>query len=483
MKEEKTVEPSQRQALGKAMSYFDYISLGIGSIIGVGWVIVAGDWLVRGGPLGAILAFIIGGFLITIIGLCYAELTPAIPVAGGTVAFGYKAFGSATSFLAAWFLSFGYIFICPFEAVAIGWLFEYLIPGLKSHTLYTVGTYQVSLVSIVAGVLLSLFIIALNYRGIKYAARFQTISTALMILCVIVFTLVALWKGSLSNIFPLFAREGTKWPALGSIIGVLGVVPFFMSGFDTIPQTAEESKKKANLKDLGKAVLISIISASLFYAIVALDISLCMPWKETIKLELPTATVFRVSFGYEWAAQLVLFTAFLGLITSFNGFFLAATRVLFSTGRGGLLPKKLGDISQKYQTPKNAILFVSLITLAGPFVGRSSLLPIVNVTSLALVCGWLIACLSAIRLRKIYPEMKRPYRVKSKIILYFGVMISGILILLLILPGSSAQLKWPVEYLILAVWVFLGYIGYRWRKAKKDISDEERAFQILGDYR
>jgi len=444
---------------------------------------VAGDWLVRGGPLGAILAFIIGGFLITTIGLCYAELTPAIPVAGGTVAFGYKAFGSGVSFLAAWFLSFGYIFICPFEAVAIGWLIEYLIPGLKSQTLYTVGTYQVSLVSVVGGVVLSLFIIGLNYRGIKYAARLQTVSTVLMILCAVVFTVVAVWKGSLSNMLPLFAREGTNWPALGSIIGVLGVVPFFMSGFDTIPQTAEESKNNANLQNLGKAVIISIISASLFYAVVAMDIAVCMPWKETIKLELPTATVFRVGFGYQWAAQLVIFTALLGLITSFNGFFLAATRVLFSTGRGGLLPHKLGVTSKKYQTPKNAILFVSLITLAGPFIGRSSLLPIINVTSLALVCGWFIACLSAVRLRKIHPEMKRPYKVKSRIVLYFGLMISGALILLLVLPGSPAQLKWPGEYLILAGWLLLGFIGYRWRKAKKDMSDEERAFQILGDYR
>ena len=62
----------QRKVLARAMSFKNYLGLGLGSIIGVGWVVVAGDWLVRGGPLGAILGFVLGGVLLTVIGLCYA---------------------------------------------------------------------------------------------------------------------------------------------------------------------------------------------------------------------------------------------------------------------------------------------------------------------------------------------------------------------------------------------------------------------------
>ncbi|UCC39290.1 MAG: APC family permease, partial [Candidatus Aminicenantes bacterium] len=167
----------------------------------------------------------------------------------------------------------------------------------------------------------------------------------------------------------------------------------------------------------------------------------------------------------------------------FNGFFIAATRVLFATGRGGLLPEWLGDVNEKYRTPKNAILFVGMLTLIGPFIGRSSLLPIVNVASLAFISGWFITCFSTIRLRKIAPDMKRPYKVKNKINLYLGAAIAGVIIILMIFPGSSAQLKWPLEYIILGAWIFLGYVGYRWRKAKKDMSNEERTYQILGEYR
>ncbi len=483
MNNEEKLFPGKRKALARAMTLKNYVGLGLGSIIGVGWVVVAGDWLIRGGPLGAILGFILGGLLLMVIGLSYAELTPAIPVAGGEVAFAFKAFGSGLSFLTSWFLTFAYISLCPFEAVAIGWLVEFLFPGLKLKSLYAVGGYPVSLLSIVAGITLSLFIIILNYRGVKNSARFQTISTILIFVCVAAFVSIALLRGDFSNMQPLFAGTGTGMAILGSIIAILGIVPFFYSGFDTIPQGAEESAKRLNPKDLGKAVIVSIIIAAGFYAVVILALSVCMPWKRTITYEMPTATAFQAAFGYGWATKLILMAALFGLITSFNGFFIAATRILFATGRAGLLSGWFGDVSEKYQTPKNAILFVGAITLVGPFFGRSSLLPIVNVASLAFISGWFITCLSAVRLRKTFPDMGRPYKVRNKAIFYLGAVIAGIIICLMLFPGTPAQLVWPLEYIILGFWMFMGYLGYRWQITRIKITDEEMAYQILGDYR
>jgi APA family basic amino acid/polyamine antiporter len=481
MEEKERPFPEKRKVLARAMTLKNYVGLGLGSIIGVGWVVVAGDWLTRGGPLGAILGFFLGGLMLTVIGLSYAELTPAIPVAGGEVAFAYKAFGPGLSFLTSWFLTFAYISLCPFEAVAIGWLIEYLFPGLKSESLYTVGGYSVSFLSIVAGVALSLFIIILNYRGVKNSARFQTAATILIFVCVAAFVSIALLRGNFANMQPLFAGSGTGIAVLGSIIAILGIVPFFYSGFDTIPQGAEESAKRLNPKDLGKAVIASLIIAAVFYALVILALSICMPWQKTITYEMPTATAFQAAFGYTWATKLVLLAALFGLITSFNGFFIAATRVLFATGRAGLLSGWFGDVSEKFQTPKNAILFVGSITLIGPFIGRSSLLPIVNVASLAFISGWLITCLSALRLRKTAPDMRRPYKVRNKAVFYLGAAMAGFIILLMLFPGTPAQLEWPLEYIILGVWMLMGYAGFQWQTTRIKMSDEEMAYQILGD--
>ena len=79
-------------------------ALAFGSMIGVGWVTALGSWLSQAGPLGALLAFAAGGALMVCIGLCYAELTPMLPVAGGEVAFAYRAYGTGKAFLVGWTL-------------------------------------------------------------------------------------------------------------------------------------------------------------------------------------------------------------------------------------------------------------------------------------------------------------------------------------------------------------------------------------------
>jgi amino acid transporter len=475
--------PPQRKVLARAVSFSDYVGIGLGSIIGVGWILVAGEWLTKGGPLGTVTAFLIGGLLIATIGKCYAELTPALPVAGGEVAFSYKAFGTGPAFMTGWFLCFGYVSLGPFETTSLGWMFELLIPSAKSAPLYTLGGFEVGLSSIVPGLAIGLYITILNYRGVKNSARFQIVTTVLLIGCGLIFISISLVKGSLSNLRPLFSAGESFRGGFWSIVAVMGLVPWFLAGFDTIPQVAEESGETVQPEKMGKAIVVSIIFGAVFYASMIGAVSLCMPWRESIQLEMPAAGVYQEAFGYVWATKLVLITGVLGLITSLNGIFIAATRVLFAAGRGGLIPRWFGEVHPRFHTPTNAIIFTGGIALAGPFLGRSILIPIVTVSALGYVCAWLITSLAAIRLRRTEPNLARPYRVKNTYTFYLATLISVILILLMILPGSSAQLKWPTEYLILAVWMALGYLGYLWRRSRKDLSQQERDYQILGDYR
>lgn len=462
------------------MTLKDYVSLGLGTMVGISWVIYAGVWIAKGGPLGAILGFVLGGLLLIYVGKCYAELTPAIPVSGGGMAFAYKAFGSGASFLVGWLLCFLYINVCPFLTVAIGWLFEVIFPSAKTGPLYTVGGYTITFSSICSGVLVGFILLVINYRGAKISARFQTISTSLMLVCAAIFIVLAFIKGNFSNLLPLFSGPGTFGSSVAATVAVLAIVPYFMAGFDTISQAAEESGKKMNPKDLGKAVIISIIAGFMFYALITLAVCLCMPWQTAITYDMPTATVFEVAFGYVWAAKLVLVAAFLGLITSLNGAIIAGSRVLFAMSRGGLLTGMFGDTHERYLTPKNSLVFIGIIALAGPFVGRSILAPVVNVGSLTFMAAGVITCYAVIALRKKAPDMKRPYQIRYKLTIYMGVFISVVLVLLLILPRSPSQLNWPIEYLIFVVWMIIGFIAFRLRQRKGDVSEEERSYQILG---
>lgn len=469
----------QRQELARTISFRHYVTLGFGSLIGVGWILVAGELLNKGGPLGTILAFLLGGLLLVPIGQCYSELTPAIPVAGGEVAFSYKAFGTGFAFLTGWILAWGYVSLGPFETASLGWLFEHLVPAAKTAPLYSFGGFDVSLTTILPGLVIGLFVVVVNYVGVRNSVIFQMITTALLLLCTLVFTAVAVVKGSPSNLRPLFSGGETLWAGTVSTVAVLGVVPWFLAGFDTIPQAAEEAGEEMDPRHLGRAIIMTIIGGAVFYAVAIGAVSMCLPWEEAALLDLPPVQVFEVAFGYTWVSKMVLVTGFLGLITSFNGVFIASTRLLFSAGRGGLLPRWFGETHPRYHTPKNAILFAGAIALVGPFIGRAVIIPIVDVAAFVFVLAWFLACLAAIRLRSTAPDLRRPYRVRHMAIMYLGALICGVLTILMVVPGSAAQLRWPLEYAIFVVWLGFGFVLYRWRRSFDEMTEDERAYQIL----
>jgi len=291
----------QRETLERSIPFRNYVALGLGVIVGVGWVVYSGQWLALGGPMGAILAFLIGGLLLLPIGVCYAEMTAALPLAGGELSFSYKAFGSLVSFLTAWVLALEYVAVTPFETIAIGTLLETLMPAIVTDPLYFVGTgdekERVSLSTILPGLLVGAFLIWTNYRGAKHSARFQMIVVVAMMLCTVVFCGVALFRGQFENLLPLFSTAPSGLPSLAgmasAIISVLVVVPFFMAGFDTIPQAAEESGAKMPPRQLGLAILSSIICGSIFYVVIILAVAISMPWQVSSNLPMTTSAVFE----------------------------------------------------------------------------------------------------------------------------------------------------------------------------------------------
>lgn len=474
-----------RHVLKKSMSFGNYISIGLGSIVGIAWVMYTGQWLQSGGPVGAMLAFALCGLLLLPIGACYAEMTTSIPVAGGALAFVFKAFGTLPAFLTAWGLALLYISVPPFETIAIGSLIESIFPGLITEPLYWVDGYKLSLSTIIPGLAAGGFLLWLNFRGAKSSARFQLWTVYLMFSCVLVFTVIALIKGDVSNLFPMFASEGSFW-AVGpsSIIGVLVTTPFFMAGWDAIPQAAEESGLEMKPRQLGYAILFSITLGAVFYVVIILATGMSVSPEQMSQIlqqkdVMPTAEVFRVAFGYEWAAKLVLVAALMGLLTTLNAILISASRLLFSLARGGMLPHWLAKVHPTHGTPSNAIILVGTIGLIGPFVGMAALTPIVNSGSFAVTFTLFMTTLSALKLRKDAPDLKRPYRTHI-ITLCLASVIALILLSLMIFPGSPGQLT-SFEFTFVGIWLFLGLVGYAIRNANGYLSHKERSYMILGD--
>src|SRR5699024_9562108 len=177
---------SEEVKLSKILGNKDVLALAFGAMIGWGWVVTAGIWITEAGSLGAILAFLIGGVLVGLVCLTYAELAAALPLAGGEFIYSFKAMGRAASFVTTWALILGYISVVAFEAVALPTVFEYLIPNYSKGFMYTLAGWDVTATWAGVGILGSIAITWINYRGIKFSTSIMFILTLLIALAGVV---------------------------------------------------------------------------------------------------------------------------------------------------------------------------------------------------------------------------------------------------------------------------------------------------------
>lgn len=471
---------SSRPVLRKVLGRFGFFALAFGSMIGVGWVTSIGSWLGQAGPGGAVLAFLIGGAVMLCIGLCYAELTPMLPVAGGEVAYAYKAFGTFKAFLVGWVLAFGYVSISGFEAISIGRVLSYLVPSLDQWPLYTLAGSTVYASHVLLGVVCTAAITWVNWIGARSAARLQVWLTAAFVLVTAIFVIAGFSVGSREHLEPLFAgvQEGG---ALAGLIAVLVTIPFWFVGFDTIPQGAEEASGSVKPRALALMIVASIVAAIAFYVLVILSVSMLGPWQTLATADLPAAHAFEAAFGSPWMRDLVLIAALLGLFTSWNGFFLAGSRVIFALGRGRIIASSFGETHERHGTPHRAILLVGGLTVLAPLLGRDALLALVNAGSFCIALAFFGVSLSFLRLRRDHPELPRPFRLTSpRLIAGIAALGSLSMLVAMIVPGSPAALSWPREFIVLAV--MFGAGGGLWLMAstsRNSVSEKARDALIL----
>ena len=477
-------ESKERAVLRREISKAGFFCLAFGAMIGVGWVTAMGPWLRTAGPLGASIGFALGGLLMLFIGFCYAEVTAMLPVSGGEVAYAYKAYDISKSFIVGWFLAFGYLSVSAFEAVSIGKITSYLLPAIDRWPLYSINGDQI----FGSHLLLALGIVSLitwiNYVGVQGSMRFQVYLTIAFLAIVCVVVVGALFKSDVSNLRPFFIHDTTSG-ILGGIIGVFATVPFWLVGFDTIPQGAEEAKASVSFRTIGLLIIISIVAAVLFYMLLIISTSMVGNWQSLLGAEFLTAKAFELAFGSQLVVDGILVAVIIGLLTSWNGFFLAGSRVLFAMGRGRIITPSFGKSHPKYGTPYNAVLFSGIITILASLLGRGAMVAFVDVGSFCIAAAFLGVSFSFLKLRKSFPNQNRPYLAPGgKITGYISIIGSIIILLAISLPGSPAALVWPLEWLILIALSALGIV--LWiisKKSRQATTKEERDYLILEKFK
>src|SRR4029077_16179845 len=123
--------------------------------------------------LGAILGYTIGGIILLPIGYVYGQWVQRLPDAAGEAAYTAQVFPPFVSYLTGWIMLLAYFIVCPWEAVALGKLAAYIFPQLDTIELYRVAGQPVFLPRLVLGLVLTLFLCYVNYRGVRASAVFQ----------------------------------------------------------------------------------------------------------------------------------------------------------------------------------------------------------------------------------------------------------------------------------------------------------------------
>src|SRR3546814_11662595 len=98
---------------------FPYTTLFRSSVVGTAWVVLLGGWLLRAGPIGAMLGVVLAGAAMALIAAMYAELASRFPQTGGEVTYISAVFGKQSGFIVGWLLTLAYLSNLVFEGVVL----------------------------------------------------------------------------------------------------------------------------------------------------------------------------------------------------------------------------------------------------------------------------------------------------------------------------------------------------------------------------
>jgi amino acid transporter len=429
--------------LARKLRLADYFALAFGTMVGAGWLVLMDDWLGRSGPLGAIMGFALGGVLLLPVGYVYGQWVQRLPDAAGEAAYTAQVFPPVVSYFTGWMMLLAYFIVCPWEAVAVGKLAAYIFPSLNSFELYRVAGQPVFLPRLVLGVALTVFLAVLNYRGIRWSAIFQNWTTGIVLLIFVLLLGISAVRGAPVNFHPAF-----RTTPFVSILLTLQIVPYFMTGFESVPKVAEEAHPGFRSTGFFRAIMMAVLVGAGFYVLAVAAVAYVAPWQGLIGKRFATAIAFEQALGAQWPVRMIVIMALFGLFQCFNGNFVASSRLLFAFGRRRTIDPRFGEVHEKFLTPSVAILGITAGTIAGLLLGDALLVPVTEVGSMASAMGWFAACLSFWIVEK---------RASMRIVAGLGIAVSLLLFLMKVLPAFPGHFS-LAEWIAFGIWAGLGLV-------------------------
>ena len=396
----------------RTISPLGLLLAGIGSIIGSGWLFGPLFAAQIAGP-AAIISWVIGGLMMIIIALTFAELGTAFPVAGGMVQYAQYSHGPLISFMTGWMVWISSVAVAPVETMGMMHYAANYIPGLVTKVdNVTVLTYT----GIGVGSVVMLFMCLLNYHGARFFSRSNIVITAIkLIVPIATFIILFCVDFHFSNFHAPesggFAPYG--WHGILAVLPLGGVIYSYI-GANTVLQLAGETKNpqfSIPLAIIGSVVFCIVLYVFLQVAFVgALDPStLTEGWKQLHYAgdSGPFAGLLA-AMGLGWFVIILYGDA---LISPFGtGFIYTAStaRVNYGLSKIGFFPESQQVLSRHRVPTRGLILnyFIGLLLFL-PFPGWQEM---VSFIISCFIISYIVGPIALIGLRKAQPDHPRPFR-------------------------------------------------------------------------
>jgi APA family basic amino acid/polyamine antiporter len=472
--------------LSRSLGAGSLVALGIGAIIGTGIFVLTGPAAARYAGPGVVYSFILAAVGCVFAGLCYAEFSAMIPVAGSAYTYGYATLGEIFAWIIGWDLVLEYAFgaatVCSGWSgyvLSLGQDFGLRLPpelagtpgsvfvlfnghweflGRVAGKLHELGVDPATLpqrhgvFNLVAflGIMLVTTILVI---GVKESANFNSFIVVVKLTVLLIFLglggLTLLHHPELPkiNLHPFLPPNTGEFGSFGwsGVLRGAGVIFFAYIGFDAVSTAAQEAKNPK--RDMPLGILGSLVICTILYILVALVLTALVNYKF---LNVPDSLAVGIeATGFKWGSLLVKVGALGGLTSTMIVMLMGQSRVFFSMSRDGLLPKAFSHVHPKFRTPWISSITVGLVVAV--FASTIPLDALGEMTSIGTLLAFIIVCAGVLVLRRRSPELARPFRAPfMPVTAWLGILIS--LGLMVGLP--------LVTWVRLFVWLAVGLVIY-----------------------
>ena len=441
----------------RTLSAVDLIALGIGAVIGTGIFILPGTVAATKAGPGIILSFVLAAIVCAVAAMCYAEFASVLTIAGSAYSYGNIVYGEMIGWIIGWALVLEYVLAVA--TVAVGWAayFNSFIAGfgLKLPKAITGsfdpahGTY----INVIA-ILIVCLIAWIIDTGLKTSIRLNNIIVVVKLAIIVLFLLVGSFYVKPSNWTPFAPFGGT------GILKGAAVVFFAYLGFDAVSSSAAEVKNAKRNMPIG--IIGTLVICTIFYILVSGVLTGMVSYKQ---LNVDDAVAFALQLVHQnFVAGIISIGALAGMFTMMVTMIYSSSRLLYSIGRDGLLPRFLGKID-KHHAPKNAMLTVTIVISI--LAGLIPLDQLANLVNIGTLIAFAFVSFGILLLRR-NPKLNaiKGFRVPLYPVL---PIISGLLCLFMMTQLSMET------WLASLVWFLLGliiYFGYGIRHSRMNKADE-----------